>query len=69
MDIDALKGRLQREREALKEKGAHMVWSSETGPVGFGMIEAIISSLESQQQQIDGLRQQVDKLKRPGLSV
>ena len=64
MTIEELKREVEAYREDLKAKPGHLVASSETGPVGISLIEAIVATLETQQQRIEELEKQIDKAGR-----
>jgi len=54
MNIEELKRKVADAREKSGEQKG-LIRSSSTGPVGYGIIEAVIEVLESQQQKIDEL--------------
>ena len=55
MNVDELKAQVEAYRKGLEDKSGHLCRFSETGPVGMSLIDAIVSVLEAQQQQIDHL--------------
>jgi hypothetical protein len=55
MDINELKKRVADYRVTLKQKSGAAVCSSETGPVGISMIDALVAALETQDQRIKAL--------------
>lgn len=52
MPLDELKAKVEAHRESLKAKSGHLVHFSETGPVGIGLIDAIVALLEAQERRI-----------------
>jgi hypothetical protein len=57
MTVDELKREVEAYREKLKENTG-IVKSSEHGPVGMAMIDALVAAIEHQQRQIDDLQKQ-----------
>ncbi len=48
----------------LKAKGSKVVMSSEGGPIGIGLIEAIVTVLEAQEKRIAELQAEVNLIPR-----
>jgi hypothetical protein len=59
MTLDELKAKVEDHRESLKGKSGHMVYFSETGPVGIGLIDAIVATMEAQQRRIEEIEKQI----------
>ena len=55
MGIDRLKSQIGEYREELKAKGSHLVYSSETGPIGMKLIDMLVLALEEQDSRIKAL--------------
>ncbi len=60
MNIDKLKAEVEAYREKLKGKSGEVCIFSETGPVGMSLIDAIVTVLEAQQQQINDIEKKVE---------
>ena len=56
MTVEELKAKVETYREGLKTKSGASVLFSERGPVGMSVIDAIVSVLETQQEQIEELQ-------------
>jgi len=56
--IDELKSRVESYRDTLKGKSG-VCRFSEAGPVGISLIDALVATVESQQSQIDELKQRI----------
>lgn len=57
MDIQELKATVERHRSALKEKTGKLLISSEMGPVGIPLIDAIVATLETLEQRVKKLEE------------
>jgi hypothetical protein len=55
MDIDKLKSEIQKYRDKLNEKKGKVCTFGKNGPVGMGLIDAIVETLEAQHQRIEAL--------------
>ena len=55
MTVDELKAAVGQERDVLKTKSGICAFS-ENGPIGIGVINALVETIESLQKQIDELR-------------
>jgi hypothetical protein len=60
MKVDELKAKVEECRENLKKGGARLLTSSSDGPIGIGLIDAIVSVLEDQDRRIDDLEKRVE---------
>jgi hypothetical protein len=62
MTIDELKLEVASYRRALTEKGksGHLVKYTSAGPVGMPLIDKLLEVMESQQQQIDDLKANIN---------
>lgn len=56
MDITELKDEIAQTRESLKTREGKTVVFSPHGPIGVGLIEAVVEILAAQQAQIDELK-------------
>jgi len=65
MTIDELKTRIESYREDLRSKSGSRCLSSEAGPVGMELVEAIVTVLEDQQKRINQLENKTAKGPRP----
>ena len=59
MSVDKLKAEVEAYREKLKGRSGGTCIFSETGPVGMSLIDAIVTVLESQQQQINDIEKKI----------
>jgi hypothetical protein len=56
MKIEELKSAVEAQREGLKKKSG-ICRFSESGPVGMPVIDALVAMIESQQKEIDELKE------------
>src|SRR5262249_45256797 len=54
--IDELKSKVESYRTSLKDKSGKPCIFGESGPVGMSVIDALVAMIESQQREIDELR-------------
>lgn len=67
MTVEELKAKVEKNREWLKEQSGHMVKFAETGPVGIGLIDAIVETLETMQARMQGLEKAVKDINERGI--
>jgi hypothetical protein len=56
MNVEELKTLLERARQFSKENNGKVMMCSDRGPVGFDLIQALISVIERQQRDIDEIK-------------
>jgi hypothetical protein len=61
MTIHSLKAMVDAKRMELKAKAGHMAATSDRGPIGIDLIDAIVKVLEAHQKQIDELKVQAGR--------
>jgi hypothetical protein len=66
MTIEELRAKIESHRATLKEMTGQSCEFSVTGPVGMYVVDALVATLETQQEQIDELR---SSLGRVGLTL
>ena len=59
MSVEALKRKVEDYRGKLKASAGSPIVSSETGPIGISMIDALVATVKSQQRQIDELKRKI----------
>ena len=59
MNIAELKTTVDAYRDHLESKGEHIVYTSPAGPVGMAIIDAMVSAIGTQQEQIDELKRKL----------
>jgi hypothetical protein len=64
MKLKEAKAKIEAKRASLREKSGHMVASSENGPIGIDMIDALLVVIEDQQKRIEELEKR--PITRPG---
>ena len=56
MTIEEMKQLLERSRQHSKENAGKVLMCSDKGPVGFDLIQALITLVEQQQKEIEGMK-------------
>lgn len=55
MKVQELRNRLEVARQELKAKKGQMVVFSDTGPIGIGLVEAMVSIIEELEQRVKNM--------------
>lgn len=63
MKIDELKVTVEKYRAEMKDKGGRVVVSSESGPVGMQLIDALVACIEAQDRKIAEMQKSIDTLR------
>lgn len=56
MNVEELKTLLERARQFSKENSGKVLMCSDRGPAGFELIQALITVIEQQQREIEGIK-------------
>ena len=56
MTVEEIKTLVEKSRQLSKEQNGKVIMCSEKGPVGYDLIQALISLAEQQQREIDAIR-------------
>ena len=56
MNVEDMKGMLEKARQHSKENNGKVMMCSDRGPVGFELIQGLIQLVEQQQKEIEALK-------------
>ena len=56
MTVEEMKNQLEKARQHSKENNGKVLMCSERGPAGFDLIQSLITLIEQQQKEIEGLK-------------
>jgi hypothetical protein len=56
MNVEELKGLLERARQHSKDNSGKVLMCSDRGPAGFDLIQALITVVEQQQREIEQIK-------------
>lgn len=61
MTVQELKNKVESYREAIKKESGKVMVASEAGPVGLGVIDAVVRVLETHEKRIEELERKSSK--------